>query len=238
MQGDIAKIYALERAILDMDAEEAILKESVAQGQYDLRNAKSAVMEYEGSLRSFLDRLRGIREARAEQLHRSLRHAQSALSDDQRRQEALRQNRIHLQSQRAQYPALADIPECREKSEQEAHLSIAVLETMLDRTQEAMLACRDLEQGRRMGELISADERQQILTMPVTLGMDCGLWLKRLETALSGLEIPFAIPAFFQNPAAYLAVTQHTRRDRLNGAMDQTLQLKKQITQLKNIIEA
>lgn len=189
-----------------MDAEEAILKESVAQDQYDLRNAKAALMEYEGSLRSFLDRLRGIREARAEQLHRSLRHAQSALSDDQRRQEA--------------------------------HLSIAVLEAMLDRTQEAMLACRDLEQGRRMGELISADERQQILTMPVTLGMDCGLWLKRLETALSGLEIPFVIPAFFQNPAAYLAVTHHTRRDRLNGAMDQTLQLKKQITQLKNIIEA
>lgn len=198
MQGDIAKIYALERTILDMDAEEAILKESVAQGQYDLRNAKAAVMEYEGSLRSFLDRLRGIREARAEQLHRSLRHAQSALSDDQRRQETLRQNRIHLQSQRAQYLALADIPDCREKREREAHLSIAVLEAMLDRTQEAMLACRDLEQGRRMGELISADERQQILTMPVTLGMDCGLWLKRLEMALSGLEIPFVIPAFFR----------------------------------------
>jgi len=237
MEYNIAKIYALERAILDMSAEEEERKASAAQEEYNLRNAKAALLEYEGSLRSFLDKLKGTRESRLEQLQRSFNRAQTALAQERHRLEVLGLNLMQVKSERAGYPLLTALPDCREKYVQEAYLCIHVLAPMLEDLQEKMLACRDLEQGRRAGEILSIAERQEVLSAPVNLGVDCGTWLTRLERALSGLDIPFSIPEFYRNPAVYLAATQYTRRDRLNEALDQTIQLKKQLPKLKNNVK-
>ena len=230
---EIDRIYGLERTILDISAETEKMKKALAQGEYDLRSAKAALLEYEGSLRSFLDKLKGTREDRLEQLRRSLTHAEAALTQQRNRQEVLRRDLLQAQSERAGYPLLSELPDCREKAAQEARLCIHVVEPMLEAVQQAILDCRDLEQGRRVGELISPAERQEILSGPIVLGMECGTWLERLERALSGMDMPFVIPEFYRNPALYLAATNFTHRDRRNGALDQTLQLKKQLAQMK-----
>ena len=237
METEIAKIYDLECASLEMEREEAFLKEAIAQGKYDLRMTQVAVMEYEGSLRSFLDRLRGTKENHLEQLQRSLRNAREELTRHQCVLESLYQKRIQIQTERKKYPLLADIPNCPEKHKREAQLCLSVLDPMLEALQAAMLDCRDLEQGRHVGELLSIEERQMILSKPVTMGTDCGLWLRRLETALTGLKISCSIPEFYRNPSVYLAATQYTRRDRLNAAIDQTVQLRRQFAQLKKAVK-
>lgn len=237
MEANLHRVYELEQSLLDLEKKLTVLKADVSKAKYDLRTAKADAMEYEGSLRSFLDRFRGTREAHTESLRRALRHAEETLPRLERALAEVQQTISCTKSELEQLPSPEDIPDCREKQVLEATLCLCALEPMLEDTLQAMLDCRNLEQGQRVGELISIEERQTILSKPVTMGMMCSPWLQRLEKALSGLDIMFQIPNFYCNPAAWLAATQYTRRDRLNSAIDQTLQMKKLLPQLKESLK-
>jgi len=235
MENGMHRIYELLHLQLDLEREQGKLLNSVSRAKYDLRSAKADILEYEGSFRSFLDRLRGMRENHAEELHRAMRHTEEVLSKLERELADIKHRIADTESALSQLPAPEMLPACREKHILEADLCLSALEPILEETLQAMLACRELDQ--RAGEIISQEERQEILTKPVTVGLLCGSWLQRLEIALFGLDIAFKIPDFYRSPAAYLAATQYTRRDRLNTAIDQTVLLKKLLPQLREIIE-
>lgn len=239
MEQTIRKVYGLEKRCMELQRRENELKQGLSQAKYDHRLAKTAVLEYKGSVKSLLDRFRGNRETTEEKLNTAVRHTKAQLDQTERELASVSRSFCEAKAALAALPCPDDLPSSPEKHRLEAELCLEVLPELLEGCEQALYVSRQMDTAARTGQVISAEKRQAAATAPITAGMECKKWLVRLKTALDGLAIPFSLPPFFQAPDGYLSyATQYTRQDRRNEAIDQVKSLHRQLPELKQLIQA
>lgn len=219
----------------------------LSQAKFDKRSAWEAHAQYQGSLRSFLDRLKGVMEEKAELLAKDLRMAEAREKQlDQERKQLIRkiaENELQIEAA-PEYDELwqlaASDPEAaREWHRLDALYCIEALQPLLEDCRTALVERRNMLNGANVGKVYTYSERAEIQTNPEKCGEDCKYLIQRLEKSLKNLEIPFEPGGFFSNPAFFLnaSAAHHNRRDRLNQALDQALSLQKQLAKLRTQLE-
>ena len=228
-------IFDLEMEHLELEIALKDAEENYRQAQYDSREAKRTALEYEGfSLGAIWDRLGGRYEKRLEQNRRALRVSEGTLFQARQELERLRGKQRENQEQRKAQPSWDIV---REQIQEEAseYLQYAELEMklcrarlliLLEQTRTGLLESRSVLRGDVPGRILGPYEQQQLLAAPNEPAQECGKWLERMKTAAEILKISFEIPAYFQEPVAYLAAaTKFTQFDRYAEALKQTEKL-------------
>lgn len=226
-----ANFCNLKTTVFRLERQTELLKQTLAQAKYDLREAKARQLEYSGSFRSFLDKLSGKQEQKLYELSSNQKRAEALLAERGRELGDVSQK---LEEARAMLSSLSNIPDPKN----EARYCIEYLTAMLPEADQALTAMGDLMRGAEPGQIISRDQRQLVYGEAEQKAAACSEILKQLETALSQLQISFELPACYRNPVAYLAnATEYTRRDRLNELTRQTVAIQKQLPTLLRQLE-
>jgi len=219
--------WQLKTDLFTLQRREAALKDALAQAKFDLRNAKAAQMEYNGSFRKFLDKFSGHQQDRLYALKSEYTKAEGRLNTLTREKQ---ETEAALAETRAKLDAL---PEPEDDPRGEAKFCIACLQVLLPAADEALTERRTLMQGAVPGQIMTHEDRQRIYTKGDRAAEDCAQLLKPLDAVLRTLNIPFTLPACYENPTAYLAnATQYTAKDRLNDLMAQTVKLSRLLPDL------
>ena len=247
LQNTLHLRYQAETALYRLNRRKQTLGEEIAQARYDQRLANAAAAEYKGSLQSFFHRFSGKQASRAEELAREKRAADARLEALLREQEILRKTYTETADELNRLPTreellsrAGDDPAFTAQFHRlEGRFLAEQLLPLLDENYDALLAFRDLLQGNRMGEIMSHEQRQSICTLPDTTGKACAELLARLEEAMAGLNQPFGVPDYYRAPVAYInaVASDALRRDRINQALDQVLDVKKQVSRLRETLD-
>jgi len=245
MEAKLRGFYTLETELYTLAQKAEDIKAQLAQAKYDLRQAKAAVLEYEGSFRSFLDKLSGKQEAKAEKLTRNLRRAEADVSALTRERESLTLRKEQVEAELKVLPSREKFQSANDPAlskllhRLEAGLCLRMLQPELEENYEALLAMRDQLQGRNSARIMSTAEIQAIYSRPDTAGEKCRKLLEQLEADLSKLDIEFQIPDYYSSPSAYInaVASDALRRDRVNLALDQVLDMKKRTAVLAKQLE-
>lgn len=222
------RAYELERAIHRSAMQVDSLSEEIAKAKAELRAARVAAVEYSG-LRALADKLRGRYAEVSEQLARQERHAEEKLKDLQRRREGEKARLAEWKEARAALPSGEEL-RTTENREQWALLEKAycaeVLLPKLDALEEALEEYRKMLRGEY--PILSLETQAEISAAPIAAGNACAEPLGRLEKALEILGKGSEIPAFFHNPAGFLAAAaRHNQLERAVQADQQILALRK-----------
>lgn len=238
--------YQAETRLYRMERRKKSLGEEIAQARYDQRLANVAAAEYKGSLQSFFHRFSGKQASREEELAREKRAADARLEALLREQEILRKNYTEITDERNRFPTreellsrAGDDPEILAQFHQlEGRFLTEQLLPLLDENYDALLEYRDLLQGNRMGQIMTHEQRQAICTLPDTTGNACAGLIVRLESTMADLNQPFGVPDYYRAPVAYInaVASDALRRDRINQALDQILDMKKQVSRLQETL--
>lgn len=230
----LSTVYGLETQLLRIRRRKQKLEDSLRKAKADLRAARISQVEYDGSLRSFLDRFSGKKADKEEALSRDVRKAEAELSALERRIEEETAKLSSLQEQRSIFPP-ADTLRTAENEDQWATLELAFCaEALLPLLEDTAVALEEYRQMLR-GEfpMLSVDRQQQIGAAPIASAEECLPLLKRLETAGALLNKPMPVPEFFRNPAGFLAAAaRHNQLERAVNAQAQTERLIKHLPQL------
>lgn len=206
------------------------------------------LMNYEAfSLKSILDRLKGRYTDQLEQYRRAFRQAEAEQKAAQRELEMLqqrqKQNREELDLLPPQEAIRSWIGEdCAGREEffrLETKLCLAALPPLLEENRKALVDAHAFLRGEYAGQIMSYQQQQEIFAGPDPWGEACGSWLQRLKTALDGLQIPFEIPAYYQNSKTYIvsSATRFSRIDRAAQALAQATAMQKKIEKIKQVIQ-
>lgn len=231
----LEQYYELQTLLLRLTRRQEALNEEIKQAKFDLRSRDERLLNYQGSLRSLLDKASGTREEKLETLRSHVRRAEAQLKALLREQQALEEQLTGTRQ------ALADFPEpevLRSEGEEtlwaslEAKFCAEALAPLLEENHKALLEYRSLLQGSRM-ELLTVEERQQIEAAPNVRAEQCRPYLLRLKESLGVQGIPLEPGSYYDSPAAYLVsvAAKHNRFDRVNGALAQVEAMQKKIRQ-------
>ena len=227
----IAEYFRLEEALLAAERRGEALTEELKLARYHVRQYADQKLQYEGSLRSFLDRLKGRQEEQLEYLDRQLRHAEGELASLTREKEALTRKQTGLrEALRAQ--SMADPETGKTFAAMEARSLCRRLQPLLAEAEQALLEYRKTMRGSRAGEILSYEELHAYGTAPNEWGRKCAALLERLKEDLEFLDVPFTVGPWFSNPEGYVAAAaaKHNRLDRLNDALGQVAATKKTVS--------
>lgn len=239
----ILEYYRLSEELDALSCRAAEIRQALEQAQSDRYLAKTAALEYEGSLRSFLHSLSGRQAEKKEALAASLRRADATLAALYREQENLTLRQEQAEAQLRALPvwqaAFSDPQVASLTHRLNARQGIRRLSRDLDENFEALLALRDQLQGKNHSKVMSTASLQAIYSRPDTAAGRCVSLLHQLAQDLEALEIPFALPDYYQNPVMYInaVASDITRRDRVNLAMEQIAALRKQLAALETELE-
>lgn len=232
---NLSRYFETETSLLRLQRREAEVTEALKQAKFDLRGADDTLLCYEGSVRSFLDKLSGTRAEKAEALRREVRKAEAALASLQREQDSLRRQQEELTGILETLPSSEAL---RAEAEQEwaaleAGYCAEALIPLLEENHKALLEYRSMI--RREYPLLSAERQQEIAAEPNVRAEKCVPYLLRLKKAQDILEQPFDLGAYYCAPVAYLAgvAAHHNQLDRINHALDQVETLQKRIGTIK-----
>lgn len=238
--------YRLERQLARTRQMQVQTDAALRQAKFDCRKKNAALVEYEGSLRSFLDKLSGKREERSEALRWEAVHAEESERRLKQESEAHAHTLSKTEAELNSFPsreklksAAAADPETAEYwAAQELLLVAETLLPLLEETLEALEECRRELRGENTGQLRSREDAVQSLSAHVTPGKACGELLTEMEKAMAVRKQSFGIPEYFKNPAGYLAAAaRHNQLDRTNEALAQAEKMKKQIKALLEALE-
>ena len=214
-------------------------KEDLRQAVYALREAQIAQTEYDGSLRSLLDKLRGRREERQEALSRQVRREEGKRSALKALAESLARDVEELERELESLPAweaLGNEATGEDRlfwADRESRLCAHMLLPLLEETETKLKDCRAVLRGEYAGQPMGYEERQTLLSAHIAAAEDRAPLLDRLKKAMQD-NCP-EIGPYFENPALYLsAAARHNQIDRSGKALDQTLALR---SSLKTIAE-
>ena len=225
MKEQLSQRYALETLLLRLKRAQTATAEDIKQAKYDIRNKTEDLLNYEGSLRGFLDKFSGKREEKLDSLRQAQSREESRLASLLREQETLIQKRAGAESALASLPPLEVLREADEEEWAilEARYCAEALLPLLEETEKALLEYRELMQRSRP-EALSLTAQQEIYTAPNAWGEKCRPLIERLRAALAFQKISLAPGGFFESPTAYLVTVaaKHNRFDRVNQALDQT----------------
>lgn len=243
MEARLRRFYALETELYTLSRKLEDGNTRLAQAKFDRRQAKAAVLEYEGSFRSFLDKLSGRQEARTEGLSRTLRRAEAELSALNREQQTLKLHKEEMEAELKTLPTReqfqTDAALSGLMSRLDAALCLKMLSPELEENYTALLAMRDQLQGRNSDRIMSTAEIQDIYSRPDTAGEACRTILVRLEADLKELGVELPVPDYYRSPSAYIhaVASDALRRDRVNLAINQVLEMQKQAKKLEEQLE-
>lgn len=226
------QFFEAQTALLRLERRSELLKEERKQAKYDLRCRDDKLLNYQGGIRSFLDKLSGKQEEKLEALRREVRNAESTLQSLQREQESLAGQREELTQLLSSLPSSEEL---RAENEQEwagleAKLCAEALPPLLEENRTALLEYRSLLQGSRM-EILTVEQKQKISAEPDLRARKCLPWLNRLKEAKLLLGESFDPGSYYASPEAYLVsvVAKHNRLDRVNQAITQVEALQSQL---------
>lgn len=227
--------FHLETSLLRLEQQTEENKAALRQAKHDLRDAKVAEAEYQGSFKSFRDRLAGKKEEAETALRHAVQKAEADLASAQRQKDVLDGR---LSEVTAQLSALPDWPSLRSENPEwhrlDALLSIEKLLPLLTACLELLVERRNQFNGTYAGQLKTRQDLADIYSAPEAAGEDCKILLLQLQDTLAVLDIPFKLPGFFEAPTAFLSsATQFTRMDRINTAIAQTEALQRQLPRLQ-----
>ena len=219
--------WQLKTDLFTLQRREVALKEALAQAKYDLRNARGALTEYDGSFRKFLDKFSRKQDNRLYTLKSGVTKAEAQLN-------TLTRENQETETSLAEIRAKLDIlSEPKDDPRGQARFCIACLQVLLPEADKALTERRTLAQGAIPGQIMTHEDRQQIYTAADRAAEDCTRLLKPLDAALKTLNIPFTLPVCYEKPTAYLAnATQYTAKDRLNDLIAQTATLNNRLPDL------
>jgi len=236
----IAEYFRLEEALLAAERRGEALTEELKLARCHVRQYADQKLQYEGSLRSFLDRLKGRQEQRQENLDRQLRHAEGELASLTREKEALTRKQTGLREALSALPnrdalrdqAMTDPETGKTFAAMEARSLCRRLQPLLAEAEQALLEYRKTMRGSRAGEILSYEELHAYGTAPNEWGRKCAALLEWLKEDLEFLDVPFTVGPWFSNPEGYVAAAaaKHNRLDRLNDALDQVAATKKTVS--------
>ena len=231
----LQQYYETQTALLRLERRSAELVEERKRAKYDLRCSEEALLNYQGSVRSFLDKLSGRREEREETLCRLVRNAEAALKELQREQESLNQKRKELKQVLESLPSSEAL---RAEEEQtwaslEAEFCAEALKPLLEDNYRALLEYRSLMQGSRM-EILTIEKQQEIYAEPNVRAELCKPYLLRMKEVMGIQGKSFEIGAYYESPVSYLVnvVAKHNRLDRVNQALNQVETIQRAICNL------
>ncbi len=242
----IQERFLLETSLLRFGRRRVENEAALRQAKFDLREANAREAEYRGSIRSFLDRMKGAQEQRETELRHAAAAAKQRLADTQREKTLIEQSISQTEERLAALPCLdalraaAQGETLTEYCRLDALYCIEVLEPMLGKNHADLFALREKQRGNNIGKFYTEDEAAQIATDPVHSADACKPFLTRLRAALEHLQLPFGTWRFYENPAGFLwnVAAEHNRRERLNDALDQVEELQKQLQRLKIRVES
>jgi len=239
MENQMGRRYELDTALFRLERKMEAVAKSVREEKYTLRQAKQEQILYDGSFRSFLHKLSGKQEEKKDALRRAVSTAQAELDFLTREQEMLEASREAIEKDIAILPSSEEIkqwasadPETKKQwAALEAAFCAEQLQTLLEKTDEALEAYRAQLRGDRMGEIVSYEELHEIGTAHVGLANACRPLLQGLREALQIRGQSLETGSYFENPAGYIvsAAAQHNRIDRVNEALSQVAAARRQI---------
>lgn len=246
LTGKIRDCYAAMTADLDLDSRIRENAQSLRQAKYDLRQAKAAQLEYRGSVRSLLDRLKGSRDQTVEELAAAVRKAEAELQSQSLEKERLANDQAQIRQQLEALPdwdslrglALENEETAREFRTLDARYCISVLEPLLEQNRRDLTEYGRYLRGEYLGKMTTPLEAAGIQTAPGESGEACAPLVARLRDALENMGIPMGSYDYFDNPVAYVvtAAAQHNRLDLCRRALDQAEALKMEIQYLKQVL--
>ena len=228
--------FQLEMDLLRLERQAEEAEAALRQAKFDLREAKVAEAEYRGSFRSFRDKLTGKQEASETALRHAVQKAEADLAAAQRQKELLN---AQLSALKEQLSVLPDWVSLRDGSREWEHLEalycLEVLTPMLEATHDLLVERRNQFNGTNAGQLKTHHALAAIYSAPEAAAEACKPYLLRLKAVLDGLNIPFVLHPFFEEPTYFLSsATQYTRMDRINTAIVQTEALRRQLIKIQN----
>lgn len=228
--------YEAQTSLLRLQRQITETAEAAKQAMFELRSAEEALLNYQGGLRSFLDKFSGKKEETEEALHRQVRDARARREALLREQEALNRKKMEAEQTLHTLPSREQLRETEEKRQWaalEAKYCAEALIPLLEENREALLEYRSLLRGEH--PILSEVDRQEITARPNLQAKVCIPYLHRMGEALTILEKPFEPGGYFEAPDAWLfgVAAMHNRRDRLNSALDQVEALQKHISQYR-----
>lgn len=218
---------------------------ALRQAKFDLRNAQVAQTLYDGSFRSFWDRLSGKKEAKEVELRHEVQKKEANLTAAKRQREVLD---MQLSEIREKLEAFPDWNDLRSQAEGEtlrewyrldALYCIEAVLPLLEDNHTALIEQRNMMSGANVGKVYTFSEQAEVYTAPEQIGDLCKPYILRLKTALDILQIPFDSYSYFQNPSAFIngVIAKHNRRDRVNEALNQVEALQRLLPQLQQRLE-
>lgn len=234
-QQPLIQYYELQTALVRLERRLKEVKEERKQAIFHLRECNENLLNYEGGVRKFLDKLSGKQSEKLEELNRQIRSAQATYDSRIREEETLERNRKETSEQLAALPSWEELRETDELkwAQLERKLCAEILQPLLEKNRETLLEYRSLLRGERP-EILSVQQQQEIYSEPDAWAEKCVPLLQRLKTASDILNISFEICSYYQSPKSYLvyAATKHNRLDRVSQALDQVEKTQKIISNI------
>jgi len=230
--------FQLEIDLLRLERQYEAAEAALRQGKFDLREAKQEQILYNGSFKSFRDKLTGRREEAETTLRHAIQKAEAGLTSAQRQKEQLGTQLAQAKETLALLPDWNSLNDgSREWHRLEARYCMEVLAPMLEANRELLVERRNQFNGTNAGQVKAWHTLAQIYSAPEAAGEACKPYLLRLKAALDVLKVPFVLSSYFDNPTAFLSsATQYTRMDRINTAIGQVEKLLRQLPELQKQI--
>ena len=229
--------FDLKLSLLRANHKLAQSKAALKLAKYNLREAKFAQLNYNGSFKSFRDKFTGKREESETTLRHAVQIAESEQTSAQCAVEALEKEIPELEKTISQLPSWETLRNTENEflwCRLESLFCIESLIPLAETTHQLLLMRRNQFNGTYAGDIKSLQELSDIYSAPEAAGEACKPLLAQLQNALDFLDISFLIGAFFNNPTAFLSeATQYTRMDRINTAIVQTEELQRSLYKLQ-----
>ena len=231
----LSKRFQLEIDLLRLERQAEEISAALRQAKFDLREAKVAEAEYRGSFRALRDRFTGKREETETAFRHAVQTAEADLTSAQRQKELLESQLSQLKEQLTALPDWQSLKDgSREWYRLEGLYCLEVLMPLLKITHELLVERRNQFNGTNAGQLKTHYDLAEIYSAPEAAGEACKPYLLRLKAALDGLNIPFELHPFFEEPTYFLSsATNFTRMDRINTAIGKTEALQRQLADLQ-----
>lgn len=226
----MTEYYETQTSLLRLDRRIEEVSKAVRQAKYDLRTAEETLLNYQASVKSFLDRFSGKRVEKEETLRRRIREAEAKLKILLREKETLDQRQTEWKGRLKEFPSgdqLRQSADVKQWAALEAKYCAEALDPLLVENHKALLEYRSLLRGEY--PILTYQRQQEICAEPNVWAEQCVPYLHRLKEALDILEVSFSLGSYYKSPVAYLVnvAADHNRRDRVNQALDQVEEIQR-----------
>lgn len=223
IRSTIRRKYTMDRELAAWRWEVEQLERGVPQRTYELRQAKVALAEYEGSLRFFLDRFSGKSEEKQESLSRKVREAQAALDYCRQQLSSAKSALDTLEQEAGEMPTREELfaryPDLEYLHRQDALFCADRLVRLLRENEKHLLEARDWAENRNADFKPLGTQYDKAVSLQA--GADCARQICALLERIGEDGYALETHAYFRSPDGFIAgaARQYGQQDRINYAL-------------------